>query len=324
VMYECSEAAIFAVLPASFRGKKSLSGEIALVTGAGSGIGRQISVRLARLGAKVVLWDISTDGAETTKQLIEKEGGTAVSYDCNVADRFSVYLTAEQVKQDVGNVSILVNNAGVVTGKRLLDALDEDIQKTMDVNITAHFWTIKAFLPDMLTNKHGHIVTISSLAGKTGHGQLVDYCASKFAAVGLHEALSQELRGSGIRLTNICPFFINTGMFDGLESRFPGIFPGLEEHNVADRIVRAIQLNEHQVVIPPAFRLLLVISALLPYGALDVLNGFFGFRNLMSTFIGRQQEQTRTMALPPIELRKELPARQTRESAQPDGTSEAA
>ncbi|KAI8125711.1 Short-chain dehydrogenase/reductase family 16C member 6 [Lucilia cuprina] len=120
-------------------------------------------------------------------------------------------------------VSLLINNAGVVSGLHLLDTPDHLIERSFNVNVMAHFWTTKAFLPKMIENQRGHIATIASLAGHVGITKLVDYCASKFAAVGFDEALRLELEVLGhtnIQTTCVCPFFIQqTGMFDDVNAR---------------------------------------------------------------------------------------------------------
>lgn len=140
VFYYCVESFMTLFIPKTFRTTKSIFGEIALITGAGSGIGRLIALRLAKLGAKIVLWDVNTAGLEQTKVLIERDGGEAHTYFCDVTDRSQVYETADKVRQDVGNVSLLVNNAGIVNGKWFLDTSDEKIEKVMEVNVIAHFW----------------------------------------------------------------------------------------------------------------------------------------------------------------------------------------
>ena len=121
----------------------------------------------------------------------------------------------------MGDVDILVNNAGIVTGKKFLDATDGAIEKTFQVNTLAHFWLGKAFLPSMIDKNHGHVVTIASMAGIFGMAGLCDYCASKYAAVGFDESLRNELVAmakDGIHTTVVCPYFINTGMFDGVQT----------------------------------------------------------------------------------------------------------
>lgn len=136
------------------------------------------------------------------------------SYRVDVSARESVYAAAAQMARDaVPEVSVLVNNAGVVTGRALLDAPDASIERTLRVNTLAHIWLLKAFLPAMLLRDHGHIVTVASSAGLVGVAGLVDYCASKFGAVGLDEALRAELRKlgkHGIRTTCVCPYFVTT------------------------------------------------------------------------------------------------------------------
>merc|ERR1711973_327556 len=147
--------------------------------------------------------------------MIKKEGHKAFDFKVDMTNREGIYAAAKETKSKVGKVSILVNNAGIVSGTALLDTSDEKIIRTFDVNILAHFWTIKAFLPDMLDQKMGHVVTIASLAGQAGTNKLVDYCATKFACVGLDEALRVEMLVQGssdfIKTTVVCPAYINTG-----------------------------------------------------------------------------------------------------------------
>ena len=115
-----------------------------------------------------------------------------------------------------------MNHLGIVSGSTLLETPDEKIVRTFDVNVLAHFWTLKAFLPEMISMKNGHIVNIASLAGHAGQKKLVDYCSSKFAAVGLDEAFKIEMKVLGhdfINSTVVCPYFISTGMFDGVASK---------------------------------------------------------------------------------------------------------
>merc|ERR1719308_418411 len=203
--------------------EKDITGQVVLVTGGGSGIGRLMCLRFARLGATVVTWDINKLGNEETVDMIKKEGNRAFSYTVDMSAKDDIYRTAEKTKEEVGPVTILVNNAGIVSGNTLLDTPDNKIVKTFEVNVFAHFWTIKAFLPDMIASKSGHVVNIASLAGHAGTNKLVDYCSSKFAAVGLDEAFRVELAVQGhsdyIKTTVVCPYYISTGMFSGVYSK---------------------------------------------------------------------------------------------------------
>ena len=169
-----------------------------------------------------------------------------------MSDREQVYARADEVRAAAGDVDVLVNNAGIVSGRPLLELSDERIERTFAVNTLALFWTTKAFLPAMKARGSGHIVTVASAAGLIGTARETDYAASKFAAVGFNEALRQELRrsGSGVRTTVVCPYYIDTGMFKGVKTRFPLLLPVLKEQDVADRVLKAIQRDQPQVQMP--------------------------------------------------------------------------
>ncbi|HAA02038.1 MAG TPA: short-chain dehydrogenase [Syntrophobacteraceae bacterium] len=265
-----------------------IAGRNLLVTGAASGIGRLLALKAAIAGATVVLWDIDAMGLEKLLTEIQTNGGKAFSYRCDVSTRQEVYRIAEQVRADVGMVDILINNAGVVSGKPLLECTDEQIQRTMDVNITAHFWTVRAFLPGMIQANRGHIVTIASAGGIVGASRMVDYCASKFAAFGFDEALRMEIRKNRwrIKTTVVCPYYINTGMFAGVRTRFPWLLPILEEDLVAGRIMHAIQFNKKRLLMP-----LIVYSVwllrLLPVVVFDWITTLLGINACMDEFRGR-------------------------------------
>lgn len=158
-------------------------------------------------------------------------------------------------------MTLLFNNAGVVSGRALLDTPDHLIERSFSVNILAHFWTVKAFLPMMLEKNHGHIVSIASLAGHVGISKLIDYCSSKFAAVGFDEALRLELEMLGaenVHTTVICPYFIQaTGMFEDVNSRWVNT---LNSNDVADRVIDAVRKNEKHAVIPGYFCLMLAMK----------------------------------------------------------------
>merc|ERR1711942_652557 len=268
--------------------EKNISGQVVLVTGGGSGIGRLMCPRFARLGATVVTWDINKLGNEETVDMIKKEGNRAFSYTVDMSSKDDIYRTAEKTKEDVGPVTILVNNAGIVSGTSLLDTPDNKIVKTFEVNIMAHFWTIKAFLPDMLEQKQGHLVNVANLAGHSGTNKLVDYCSSKFAAVGLDEALRVELFVQGhadyIKTTVVCPYYISTGMFAGVQSK---LIPILEPEYVAESAVTAV-LTDRQVLLLPWWSFLLIaLKAVMTEQAFMKLSQAFGFNCSMDQFQGR-------------------------------------
>ncbi len=265
-----------------------IAGKNVLITGAASGIGRLLALKAAAHGALAVLWDLDETGLAKVAEEIRSRGGKAVTYRCDVSQRQEVYRVAEQVRNDVGMVDVLVNNAGVVSGKPLLECSDDQIQRTMEVNIIAHFWTVRAFLPDMIQANRGHIVTMASAAGIVGVSRMVDYCTSKFAAFGFDEALRMEIRKNRwrIKTTVVCPYYINTGMFAGVRTRFPWLLPILDENLVAERIMHAIQFNKKRLLLPLTVYSVWLLR-LLPVMVFDLVTNFLGINASMDDFRGR-------------------------------------
>lgn len=176
--------------------KKSLKDDHVFLTGAGSGIGRLMAIRLGVRGCKLSLSDVNMAGLQETKDLCIKASvpaGNVTIFKCDVSDRAAITQGAQQARAAYGPVTILINNAGVVSGLTTLELSDQMIEKTMSINATCHLHLIREFLPGMIAAKRGHIVTIASLAGLTGVPGLSDYCASKFAAVGIDESIRGEL-----------------------------------------------------------------------------------------------------------------------------------
>jgi all-trans-retinol dehydrogenase (NAD+) len=262
-----------------------IAGSRILITGAGSGIGRLMALDAAARGAaEVIIWDLSAEHGETVRQEIEAKGTRARAFTINVGDSAQVAATAEEV----GPIDILINCAGVVTGKRLLDADAEAIRRTFDVNTLALYWTTKAFLPGIQERDHGSIVNIASAAGWTGVAKQTDYSASKWAAVGFTESLRGELRAEGSRVNTlvVCPFYINTGMFAGVQTKFPRLLPILEENTVSTQVIDAIESGREQLVMPSLVRLVPGVR-LLPTRAFDKVMDFLGVNQTMDHFTGR-------------------------------------
>ncbi|XP_045181114.1 protein dhs-3-like [Mercenaria mercenaria] len=292
VVYYWIVAILKAILPTNMQAK-DVSGETVLITGAGSGIGRLMAVRFAKLKCRLVLWDVNQKGNEETLSMCREYGVTAKAYKIDLCDRDDVFNVANKVKEEVGQIDILVNNAGIVTGKKFLDCSDTMIQKTMEVNTMAHFWTVKSFLPDMIKRNHGHIVNIASSAGLVGVTGLADYCASKFAAVGFDESLRFELESlgkDGIYTTVVCPFFINTGMFEGAKTRFPLLLPIVEPEYAANKVVDAVLCNQAMLLIPRILYFFFAIKGFLPTSCLHVISKHLCINNCMDDFKGRQSK----------------------------------
>ncbi|CAF4543883.1 unnamed protein product [Rotaria sp. Silwood1] len=187
---------------------------------------------------------------------------------CDLTNREGIYECASKVQEKIGNVTIVINNTGIVSGKQLVDCSDESIQRTFDI--------LKAFLPSMLDNNHGHIVTIVSGAGLTGASGLVDYCSSKFAAVGLHEALT--LKKTDIKTTVVCPSFIDTDIV---------LLPMLKPDDVCDQIIEAIRKDQHMLLIPKVLGFRLLLKIISSTAVQIEAQGVTGLYHSMDTFVGR-------------------------------------
>ncbi|MDR2210081.1 MAG: SDR family oxidoreductase [Spirochaetaceae bacterium] len=271
---------------------KDVHGRVVLITGGGSGIGRLMALDFARRGALVAVWDLAAAALKELEAEAAALGLSITGMVCDIADRAAVYGQAKALETALGPPDILINNAGVVSGKTLLETPDEKIKQTMDVNVLPLFWTAKAFLPPMLDRGRGHIVTIASAAGIIGVRGLADYSASKFAALGFDESLRMELRRlkSPVKTTVVCPFFIDTGMFRGVKTRFPLLLPILKSEHAAGRIVKAVLKNKKRLIMPPFVYAVLWLR-LFPLGFLDAMADFFGISHSMDAFKGRTGEK---------------------------------
>lgn len=249
---------------------KSVKGEIMLITGAGHGMGRETALRFGKLGALIVCVDINPTGNQETVDLIKEQKGKATRYECDVTDREAINALAEKIRREVGEVTMLVNNAGIMPCKPLLQTSEKEIRSAFELNIIAHLWLLQAFLPSMMERNHGHIVAMSSMAGVIGLRNLVPYCATKFAVRGLMEALHEELREdkekdySGIKFTVICPYIVDTGLCKNPKIKFPSLMKILSPQEAADKIVDAVRRNYQEITIPSSLYYINMICRTLP------------------------------------------------------------
>src|SRR5919112_5208163 len=266
-------------------------GKNIVITGGARGIGRQIAMKMARLGGRVVVYDVAAEALEAIVDEIVAAGGEAYGYVCDVSNRREVYRIADEVKARAGPVDIVVNNAGIISGRRLLEIPDERIEAVFGVNVLALYWVTKAFLPEMIERNSGHIVTMASAAGLLGVDRQTDYSASKHATIGFTESLRAELKRAGrtgIKTTIVEPFYVDTGMVKGVKSRFPRLLPILKQEEVAAKVVRAVTQNQKEVRIPPMLKLVPVLR-ILPVSLFDRLAGFLGVHESMDCFVGRSE-----------------------------------
>lgn len=278
---------IYIVLEATYRllvpvEEKSVAGEIVLITGAGHGIGRELALKYASLGATVVCWDLNVQGnQETVDQVMKLGTSKAHGYQCDVSNREDVIKTAKKVYSEVGNVTILINNAGIMPCQPFLEHSPETIKKIFDVNVMAHFWMNQTFLPSMINNNHGHIVALSSMAGVTGIANLVPYCSSKFAVRGMMETLNDEVRTlmgnreSNVKFTTIYPYMVDTGLCKKPKIRFPSLMGIVPPKEAAAQIVTAQRRNYTDVSIPRCWMTVNSIVRNFPDKILIVIKNFF-------------------------------------------------
>ncbi len=276
-----------------------IKGTNVLITGGASGIGRIMGrICLEKGASNLIVWDINQANIDKTEAELSDvkpaEAGVSKgqihSYIVNVSDPQAIKSAYEKVKSEVGEVDILVNCAGIVRGNNTFDKQTvQDIDLTMDINANAPMYVALAVLPDMLRRDKGHICNIASAAGMLGVPKLSVYCASKWAVIGWTESMRVELKQarSHVRVTSVAPYFINTGMFDGVNSK---VFPILDPEKTAAKIIRAVEVGKSFRGIPFAYHFIRIWQGLLPNFLFDFIFGkVFGVYSVMDHFTGRRK-----------------------------------
>lgn len=280
------KAAIWTVLPCRMR---DLTGDAVLITGGGRGIGRHLAREFAKQGAKkIILWGRTEKCLKETAAEIRQSGTECHYFICDVGNREEVYEQAKAVREKVGDVTILVNNAAVVHGKCLIDSDDDALLKSQHINTLGQFWTTKAFLPRMLELQNGHIVCLNSVLALSAIPGAIDYCTSKASSFAFMESLTLGLLDCpGVNATTVVPFHTNTEMFQGMRIRFPNLFPPLKPETVAKKTVEAVQKNKALLLLPWTMHVLVILKSFLPQLALEEIHRFSGSYTCMNTFKGR-------------------------------------
>ena len=268
-----------------------------LITGGASGIGKIMGRMVLEKGANaLIIWDVNQEALEATAaefasyEVCENacSRGRVYIHKVDITNSDLVAATYEQVKQQCDSVDILINCAGIVRGNKTFDQQTlQDIRLTFEVNTIAPMVIAQQILPDMLKRNHGHICNIASAGGMLSNPRMSVYGASKWAMIGWSDSVRIELQQmkSNVHFTTIAPYYINTGMFNGVHS---SIFPILKPEPTAHKIIRAIERNQSFRGIPFGFHFIRFWQAILPFRIFDFVFGtVFGIYHAMDNFTGR-------------------------------------
>ena len=260
-----------------------------LITGGASGIGKIMGRMALEKGAKCfIIWDINMVNIEATRKELGKYG-KVVGYMVDVSKNELVEDMYKKTVEDCGDIDILINCAGIITSNKTFDQQTPDeIVRTISINTIAPMCVARAVLPDMLRRNRGHLCTIASAGGMLSNPKMSVYAASKWGAIGWSDSVRIELQDmkSDVHMTTVAPYYINTGMFDGVKS---SIIPILKPEYVAKRIIRAIERNKMFRGIPFGFHFIRFWQFVLPIRIFDFFFGkVIGIYHAMDNFTGRK------------------------------------
>ncbi|CAH2102103.1 unnamed protein product [Euphydryas editha] len=260
--------------------KKSLYGETVLVTGAGSGIGRELAIQFAELGATVVCWDKDATRNNAVVDEIRKKDGDSFGYTVDVTIHEQVSSVAASIRR-LADVTMVVSNAGELTCAPLTRLSPEYIAKLIEVNLLSHVLVIRAFLPSMIERRYGHIVAINSSSGLMPCADMVPYCAAKSGLKGFMDSLSEELRldtlTDNINTTSVYLGTVSTGLYPTPSHRFVSWYSDISAKEAARIIIEGIRKNKKCICIPSFMKFLTDLYNLMPYRIRIILIDFFNF-----------------------------------------------
>jgi 3-oxoacyl-[acyl-carrier protein] reductase len=196
-----------------------LADKVAIITGAGRGIGQATAIKFAQEGARVIVCDIDEQSAIDCAQIVERRGGEALAFRVDVTDKPSIQAMVEAVHDRYGRIDILVNNAGIVADAQLKKMTDEQFDRVIDINLKGTYNCTKAVVDIMLDQQSGVILNASSIVGLYGNFGQTNYAASKFGVIGMVKTWARELGKRGIRANAVCPGFISTPIIDSIPDK---------------------------------------------------------------------------------------------------------
>ncbi len=256
---------------------REIRGKTALVTGAASGIGRAIALRLAREGAALFLVDINDAGLHEVAAEAGAAGVEAITRRCDISDPREVSLAVAEILTRCGGVDILVNNAGVTYYGHTDRMAPEHWDTLLRVNLLSHIQFTRELLPSLLARREAHVLNICSVLGLIGMPKVTAYCTSKFAMVGFSEALRHEYGRQGLGVSALCPGFVKTNLFTNApledsvdQHKLPPRLICTTPERVASAAISAIRHNRRLIVMEPFARLMYAIKRFAP-GLLDII-----------------------------------------------------
>jgi 3-oxoacyl-[acyl-carrier protein] reductase len=193
-----------------------LAGRNAVVTGASRGIGRAIALALAEAGAAVAVVSTRMESSDDTRRAIEAAGGKACAFACDVCRADSVQALAEGVQKALGQVDVVVNNAGITRDGLVMRMSEADWDAVIDTNLKGAFNVVKAFSKSLLRSKHGRVINVASVVGIAGNAGQANYAASKGGLIALTKSLAKELGSRGITVNALAPGYVETDMTSAL------------------------------------------------------------------------------------------------------------
>ncbi|HTO16763.1 MAG TPA: SDR family oxidoreductase [Edaphocola sp.] len=265
---------------------KILENKTVLITGGASGIGKIMVRLLLERKAKVIIWDINQESIDQTIAEFSNKG-EIFAYKVDVSNPEQIQETAKKVKSEIGVVEVLINNAGIIIGKYFHEHSTREILATADINAIAPMLITHEFLQGMMDQDSGHICNIASSGGLVSNPKMSVYAASKWSLIGWSDSLRLEMKqlDKKVNVTTIMPYYINTGMFNGVQSKIPI----LEPEAAALTIVKAIEKNKKMISIPGyIYRFTRFGQALMSINVFDWFAGeVLGIYKTMEHFTGR-------------------------------------
>jgi all-trans-retinol dehydrogenase (NAD+) len=270
--------------------------KVVLVTGGANGIGKMLGEKCLKEGASdLIIWDINEKNLTETAQELKNKGYNVHQYLVDVSDLKDIKRAATLTLAEVGKVDILFNNAGIVVGKNFEEHSHEEIERTIRINVLGVMHVARAFVPDMIKQGNGHVINIASAAGLLPNPKMTVYVGSKWAVLGWSESLRIEMEEAGkdLHVTTVCPGYIKTGMFEGVEA--PAFTPLLEPEDITNDIIKAVKNNDIELKAPWSVNLIPILRSVMPTRLFDLVVGRgLNIYSSMASFVGRNPKEVVT------------------------------